>query len=115
VTNAIVVFNTFIGSVNVSGTGNTIANNVVVGGGAPAGPGNLGGSAAALGFAQMGELLVPAAGSKVIGAATGSFPFVTDDIAGHPRPKPDVGAEQWAATPGSRAPLTDSDVGPAAP
>ena len=115
VTNAVVVFNTFVGAVSASGTGNTIANNVVVGGGGLAGPGNLVGSAAALGLARMGELLVPTAASKVVGAAMGTFPFVIDDVAGHPRTRADVGAQQVASEPPLRRPLTPADVGPDAP
>jgi poly(beta-D-mannuronate) lyase len=116
VKNATVVFNTFLGGVSISGTGNVIANNLVVGGSAPVGPGNLGGTAAALGLVQQGERLVPTASSKVVGAAQGSFPFVTDDVAGRPRGGPlDVGAEQVSAAPSLRPPLTTADVGPDAP
>jgi len=63
----------------------------------------------------MGEVLALTPSSKAIGAATGSFPFVMDDVAGHPRPKPDVGAEQLSSAPALRRPLTPADVGPDAP
>jgi poly(beta-D-mannuronate) lyase len=65
---------------------------------------------------QMGEILTITAGSKAIGAAVGSYPFVTDDIAGHPRgAKPDDGAQQFSSEPPLRRPLTTADVGPMAP
>jgi hypothetical protein len=111
--NATVVFNTFIGGVSTSGTGNVIANNLVIGGGL--GQGNLTGNAADLGLARKGEVLALTPMSKAIGAATGSFPFVVDDIAGHPRPKPDVGAEQLSSAPALRGPMSAADVGPDAP
>jgi len=64
----------------------------------------------------MGDIFVPTAMSKTVGAAMESFPFVTDDITGAPRgPKADVGAMQFAGTPGPRKPLTAADVGPDAP
>jgi poly(beta-D-mannuronate) lyase len=113
--NATVVFNTFAGSVSTSGTGNVISNNLVVGGGNLGGMSNLSGSAADLGLVRMGELLVPGPTSKAVGAATGSFPFVTDDVTGHPRPKPDVGAVQSSSPAPLRKPLTPADVGPDAP
>jgi poly(beta-D-mannuronate) lyase len=112
--NAVVVFNTFIGGVATSGTGNVITNNIVIGGGL--GAGNLTGSADSVGLVRKGEVLALAAGSKALGAATGEFPFVTEDVAGHPRgTKPDIGAEQLSPDPGSRRPLTAADVGPDAP
>jgi poly(beta-D-mannuronate) lyase len=113
--NATVVFNTFIGSTSTSGTGNVITNNLVLGG-SLGGAGNLGGAAAELGLVRKGELLVLTPTSKAVGAATGSFPFVTDDVAGHPREgKLDVGAEQLSEAPALRRPLTTADVGPDAP
>jgi nitrous oxidase accessory protein NosD len=60
-------------------------------------------------------LLRPGATSPVIGAATGSFPQVSQDIDGQTRPAAkDVGADQYnVATPAR--PLTTADVGPKAP
>jgi hypothetical protein len=78
--------------------------------------GNLAGSAASLGLVQMGEILTITATSKAVGAAVGSYPFVTDDISGHPRGmKPDVGAQQFSNDPPLRRVLTAADVGPMAP
>jgi poly(beta-D-mannuronate) lyase len=128
---ATVVFNTFIGPVKWSGdVGTTFSNNVVAGavtGGASPGAtyqGNIvsGGAAGAMGYTmadpklvRMGDVLVPTAMSPTIGAAAGSFPFVTDDIAGHPRTKADVGAQQFSGARPSRGVLTTADVGPDAP
>jgi hypothetical protein len=117
VKNAIIVFNTFLGGISLSGTGNKFTNNLIVGGGAN-GPGNLAGAAEALGLTKMGDVFMLTATSKAVGAATdaASFPFVTDDITGVPRgDKPDVGAQQWAMPPGPRRPLTPADVGPDGP
>jgi poly(beta-D-mannuronate) lyase len=78
--------------------------------------GNLGGSAESLGFTQMGDILTITAGSKAIGAATGSYPFVTDDIFGHARgAKLDVGPMQFSMDAPLRKVLTTADVGPMAP
>ena len=114
--NATVVHNTFTGSVALAGgAGNVVANNIILGGGG-GGMGNLGGPAAALGLVQMDEILTITAGSKAIGAAVGSYPFVMDDIAGHPRgAKLDVGAQQFSTAPPLRRVLTTADVGPMAP
>jgi hypothetical protein len=116
VKNATIVFNTFTGGISVAGgAGNVVANNILMGGGG-SGMGNLTGNAAALGLIQMGDVLTIATGSKAIGAAVGSYPFVTDDIAGHPRgAKPDVGAQQLSDAPALRKVLTTADVGPMAP
>jgi Chondroitinase B len=115
VKNATVVHNLFTGGVALAGGSNNVsANNILLGGGG--GTGNLGGSAASLGFVQMGDILTITAGSKAIGAATGSYPFVTDDIFGHPRgAKPDVGPQQFSMEAPLRKVLTTADVGPAAP
>jgi hypothetical protein len=113
VKNATIVFNTFIGGLNLNGSGNVITNNLIVGGGG--GTGNLAGSAEALGLMRVGDVLTLTAMSKAIGAATGNFPFVTDDIAGHPRAKPDIGAQQFSTEMALRRPLTAADVGPNAP
>ena len=115
VKNATVVHNLFTGGVALAGGSNNVsANNILLGGGG--GTGNLGGSAASLGFVQMGEILTITAGSKAIGAATGSYPFVTDDIFGHPRgAKLDVGPQQFSTDPPLRKVLTTADVGPMSP
>jgi hypothetical protein len=56
-----------------------------------------------------------AAGSAVIGAATGSYPQVTQDVDQQQRDDPkDVGADEYTTGP-ARLPLTVADVGPAAP
>jgi hypothetical protein len=117
VKNAIIVFNTFLGGISLSGTGNKFTNNLIVGGAAN-GPGNLAGAADALGLSKVGDIYLLSATSKAVGAATdpAAFSFVTDDITGVPRgPKPDVGAQQFATPPGMRKPLTPADVGPDAP
>ena len=105
---ATVVYNTFLGSVSTSGTGNVITNNIGVGG-----DGNL--AAAAAGLVKTGEIMVPGPGSKAIGAGAGMFAFVTEDVTGAARgAKLDVGAAQAGAA-GPRKPLTPADVGPNAP
>jgi hypothetical protein len=116
VKNATVVHNLFTGSISLAGGSNNVsANNILIGGGS-GGMGNLGGSAESLGFVQMGDILTITAGSKAIGAATGSYPFVTDDLFGHPRGmKLDVGPQQFSMEPPLRKALTTADVGPMAP
>jgi hypothetical protein len=115
VKNATVVFNLFTGGVALAGgAGNVSANNVLLGGGG--GGSNLGGAAEALGFMKMGDIYVIGMGSKAIGAAMGSYPFVTDDLFGHARgAKLDVGPEQFTSDPPLRNILTTADVGPMAP
>jgi hypothetical protein len=114
--NAIIVHNTFVGSVALTGSGNTFADNITMGttslGGA-AGQGNLAGDAA--GLVRMGEVLAITPMSKAIDAATGSYPFLTDDVNGQPRAKPDVGADELSTSPALYGPLTAKDVGPDAP
>ena len=113
--NATIVHNLFTGGVAVGSGNNVVANNLLLGGGSTA-MGNLTGNAAALGLMQMGEILTITAGSKAIGAAQGSYPFVTDDIFGHLRgAKPDVGPQQFSPDPPLRRVLTTTDVGPMAP
>ena len=117
VKNAVIVYNTFLGEVSLSGTGITFSNNVLLGGG-PGGPGNLLGSATALGLSKTGDLLTLTATSRALGAAVAGegFPFVTHDVQGKPRgPRPDVGAEQLSPANALRRPLTAADVGPDAP
>jgi poly(beta-D-mannuronate) lyase len=65
---------------------------------------------------KMGDLLKLSAGSAAIDAADPSFTFVTDDIDGDPRGvAPDIGADEYAQQAPVRGPLTEADVGPAAP
>jgi hypothetical protein len=47
----------------------------------------------------------------------GSYPFITDDLHGQPRDKPDIGADEWSSAPelSLRRPLTPEDVGVNAP
>jgi hypothetical protein len=108
---AIIVHNTFLGSVTIGGSGHTIANNIGGGGGMA----NL--SAAAAGLARQGEILAIAAGSAAIDKAVGNFPFLADDLQGQPRDRPDIGADELSTTPPLplRRPLTPADVGPDAP
>lgn len=55
----------------------------------------------------------PDTASPVIGAAVGSYPFVLDDMDGHPRSaNRDVGADQLSQEPILRRPLTANDVMP---
>jgi hypothetical protein len=56
-------------------------------------------------------------GNAAIGKGVGSYPFVTLDIDGQPRPaeKVDVGADQFSTEIATNRPLTDADVGPDAP
>jgi hypothetical protein len=64
---------------------------------------------------RVGEIFKLSAQSPAIGAAAGTFPFVTDDIDGDPRIKRDVGADEYSPAPPARHPLTQADVGPTAP
>lgn len=63
----------------------------------------------------VGEIRRLAATSPAIDAAIGSFAFVTEDIDGDPRTKPDVGADEYSAAPPVRRPLVRADVGPNSP
>jgi hypothetical protein len=63
---------------------------------------------------RVGDIWRPTAAGPATDAASGSFPFVTHDIDGQPRPRPDVGAHETSPAP-ARAPLTPADVGPDAP
>jgi poly(beta-D-mannuronate) lyase len=136
VTGASIVFNTFVGPVNFGDDLNTtFSNNVVIGNvsaGNPTTPtyqANIVfmGSGPSTGFLKvdpklarsgtmMTDPLMITASSPAVGAAVGSFPFVTDDIQGKPRgAKADIGAEQWSTGPATRPVLTAADVGPNAP
>jgi hypothetical protein len=118
-----VVHNTFIGNVSLSGEANVVANNIVVGalsaGGATAQANLVTGTAAGAGLTRVGDALSIGATGPARGAAMGTFPFVTDDIHGLPRAgdRADLGAEQWSADPAPdrRRPLTPADVGPDSP
>ena len=118
----LVVHNTFVGNVSLSGEGNVVANNIVIGalsaGGATAQANLVTGAAAGAGLTRMGDVLSIGAMGPARAAAMGSYPFVSDDIHGQPRAgKADLGAEEWAAdpAPGRRRPLTPADVGPDSP
>jgi hypothetical protein len=77
--------------------------------------GNL--TAADAGLMRMGDLMAITTGSKAIDAATGSYPFLMDDVQGQARSggKPDVGADELSVDPALLRPLTPADVGPNAP
>jgi poly(beta-D-mannuronate) lyase len=62
-----------------------------------------------------GEVLKPAPASPAVDASRGAFDYVIEDIDGHKRSKPDVGAEELSAEAGQHGPLTEKDVGPDAP
>ncbi|GAA4209239.1 polysaccharide lyase 6 family protein [Actinocatenispora rupis] len=63
-------------------------------------------------LAADGEIAHLTAGSPAIDAATGSFPYVTDDVDGQPRDaRPDAGADELSTAPVTRHPLTTADVG----
>jgi poly(beta-D-mannuronate) lyase len=117
VRNAIIVNNTFVGSVALAGSGNVFSNNIVIGG-AP----NLGGAMAAgnlmgddAGLVRMGEILAITPMSKAVDASMGDYPFVMEDVNGQSRSKPDVGADELSAGPELNHPLTVKDVGPDGP
>jgi hypothetical protein len=116
VRNAVIVNNTFLGSVALAGSNNVFANNITSA--APniagaMGDGNM--TAEAAGLMRMGEILAITAGSKAVDAATGSYPFVTEDVNGQARAKADVGADELSASPELFHPLTAKDVGPDSP
>jgi poly(beta-D-mannuronate) lyase len=62
---------------------------------------------------KTGAIWRPAAGSVLIDAAMGSFPFVTHDADGLPRTQPDIGAHEAGGM--GKGPLTPADVGPDGP
>jgi len=115
----------------------TFANNIIMGGGSAAtfggpyvGPvwsGNIiwntsAGSVPSGGYASVNPLLVAdsngiyhlASNSPAIGSATGSFPTVTVDMDGQPRPGTgkDIGADQYSGSLAAMRLLTPNDVGP---
>jgi poly(beta-D-mannuronate) lyase len=114
---AVIVHNTFIGSVTLTGSGNTFSDNITGGSVSVSGAmsqGNL--TAAAAGLTRIGEMMAVPAMSKAIDAATGSYPFLMDDVQGQPRKdKADVGADEFTVDPALYRPLTPADVGPNAP
>jgi hypothetical protein len=64
---------------------------------------------------KVGDIYKLSPTSPAINAATGDFPFVTDDMDGQLRMAPDVGADESSAAPELIRPLTQADVGPNAP
>jgi hypothetical protein len=77
-------------------------------------------------LAGSGGALAISEGSPAIDAAPVTFPFVTDDVHGQPRPadgqpaaragdRPDIGADEYSPAPRLRRPLTPADVGPDSP
>lgn len=66
-------------------------------------------------LSDQGTVYRIAAGSPAIDAATGSYPYVTDDMDGQPRSSSDVGADERSTATTTRAPLTASEVGVNAP
>jgi hypothetical protein len=113
---AVIVHNTFLGSVTLTGSANTFSDNITGGSLSVSGAmsqGNL--TADAAGLMRMGEMMAITATSKAVDTATGSYPFLMDDVQGQPRSKPDVGADEWTAEPALYRPLTPADVGPDAP
>jgi hypothetical protein len=118
---AVIVHNTFVGSVRLAGEGNTFSNNIVIGsaslGGATAQANLVVGAAGGAGLVRMGDILTVTAMGPAVNMAMGSFPFVTDDMHGQRRDRPDIGADEWSTDPEMtlRRPLTPADVGPDAP
>ena len=66
-------------------------------------------------LAKMDGVFRPLAGSPLIDAAVGGYAYVMDDMDGHPRAKPDVGADEVAPGVITRRALTEADVGVNAP
>jgi len=65
---------------------------------------------------KMGDIFRIAAGSPVIDKGDAAmFPFLTEDIDGRPRSKPDIGAQELSSAPAKYGLLTEKDVGPDAP
>jgi len=64
---------------------------------------------------KVGDIFKLSPTSPAIGAASGDFPFVTEDMDGQLRAAPDVGADEWSMAAEIRRPLTPADVGPDAP
>jgi poly(beta-D-mannuronate) lyase len=116
VRNAVIVHNTFLGSVNVLGSGNVFSDNITGGSvalGEAMAQGNL--TASAAGLARMGEVQAITATSAAVNAAKGTYPFLMDDVNGQARAMPDVGADELASGPELYRPLTVKDVGPDSP
>jgi hypothetical protein len=64
---------------------------------------------------KVGDVFAIAAGSPAIDAAGAGIPYVTDDIDGRPRDKPDVGADEVSSQMARWGLLGEADVGPMAP
>ena len=64
---------------------------------------------------KVGDIFAIAAGSPAIDAAGAGIPYVTDDIDGRPRDKPDVGADEVSSQMARWGLLGEADVGPMAP
>lgn len=55
----------------------------------------------------------PGSTSPAVNAASGSYPFVLNDIDGQLRTEPfDVGADEWSTSPAVQRPIRKSEVGP---
>jgi poly(beta-D-mannuronate) lyase len=116
VRNAIIVHNTFLGSVTLSGSNNTFANNITGGSVSVAGSTNTNNmTATEAGLQRMGEVMAITAGSKAINAGMGSYDFLKDDMNGQARAMADVGADELSTAPSLYGPLNVADVGPNAP
>ncbi|RYZ06952.1 MAG: lyase [Myxococcales bacterium] len=62
-----------------------------------------------------GAIFTLAPTSPAIDRATGGFDYVTADVFGRSRQRPDVGAEEYSLTQGPFPPLLRADVGPESP
>jgi hypothetical protein len=68
-----------------------------------------------LALAQVGELRKLSPASPAIDASASGFDWITDDIDGQRRQRPDVGADELSSDPVAHRPLVPTDVGPDAP
>ncbi|HEY0714607.1 MAG TPA: polysaccharide lyase 6 family protein, partial [Polyangia bacterium] len=118
-----VVHNTIVGAgVTIGGSlapvDCTIANNLIQGGNVGGGGQNTKtmGNLTSGGLMMVDGMWRLPSGSPAIDAAATAFDFVTEDVDGDKRTgKADVGADEFAAGPPMRRPLTEADVGPNAP
>jgi poly(beta-D-mannuronate) lyase len=126
-----IVNNTFVGGVQwVGDSGTVFANNIVNGDikgtmspGAMylsnlvsgASPGGAGFKMVDPKLTRVDGIMAIAADSPAVDGATGTYPFVTDDVLGRPRDKADIGAVEASMAPALRRPLTPADVGPDGP
>ena len=101
----------------LTGSGNTFSDNITGGSVSVSGAmsqGNL--TADAAGLMRMGEMMAITAMSKAVDAATGSYPFLMDDVQGQPRKQARRRRRRVStADPALYRPLTPADVGPNAP